>query len=182
MTLTGPASGHILGNSDDPFGGWSRAVVSDGGSTLDQRGDATMSAKAARIGITSVILVAAFGGLLWTTLSEGTEYYKHVDEVMGNPDAWYGKKLQLHGHVVDGSILRKRDSLDYRFQIHHNGQVVQAQYSGIVPDTFKDGSEVVVRGTLGPEGFAVERNGVMAKCPSKYEAGATVPDASAADY
>jgi cytochrome c-type biogenesis protein CcmE len=138
-----------------------------------------MSAKTARIGITSVILLAAFTGLLWTTLSEGTEYYKHVDEVMVDPGPWYGKKLQLHGYVVDGSIMRKRDSLDYRFEIQSNGQVVRAEYSGIVPDTFKDGSEVVVRGTLGPEGFTVERNGVMAKCPSKYEPGAAVPDASA---
>jgi cytochrome c-type biogenesis protein CcmE len=138
-----------------------------------------MSAKAARIGVTSVVLLGAFVGLLWTTLSEGTEYYKHVDEVMVSPEAWYGKKLQLHGHVVDGSILRKRDSLDYRFQIHSNGKVVQARYAGIVPDTFKDGSEVVVKGTLGPDGFAVEPNGVMAKCPSKYEASSTP---SAAGY
>jgi cytochrome c-type biogenesis protein CcmE len=137
-----------------------------------------MSQKAAKIGITTVVLTLAFVGLLWTTLSEGTEYYKHVDEVMTNPQAWYGKKLQLHGHVVDGSILRRRDSLDYRFQIQANGQVVTASYTGIVPDTFKDGSEVVVKGTLRPDGFLVEPNGVMAKCPSKYEASATGPGTS----
>jgi cytochrome c-type biogenesis protein CcmE len=137
-----------------------------------------MSQKAAKIGITSLVLALAFGGLLWTTLSEGTEYYKHVDEVMADPQPWYGKKLQLHGHVVDGSILRKRDSLDYRFRVHANGQSVGASYTGIVPDTFKDGSEVVIKGTLGPDGFVVEPNGVMAKCPSKYEASATGPGAS----
>jgi hypothetical protein len=27
----------------------------------------------------------------------------------------------------------------------------------------------VLKGTLSPDGFHVERNGVMAKCPSKYE-------------
>jgi len=141
-----------------------------------------MSAKVAKIGVTSVILLAAFVGLLWTTLSEGTEYYTHVDEVMVDPGAWYGKKLQLHGHVVDGSILRKRDTLDYRFQVENNGQVVQARYSGVVPDTFKDGSEVVVKGTLGPDGFTVEPNGVMAKCPSKYEANSAAPGSRAAGY
>lgn len=138
-----------------------------------------MSHKTAKIGITSLILALAFGGLLWTTLSEGTEYYKHVDEVMVEPDAWYGKKLQLHGHVVDGSIMRRPDTLDYRFQIHYNGQVVNASYRGIVPDTFKDGSEVVVKGTLAPGGFTVEPNGVMAKCPSKYEAQQTTPGQAA---
>lgn len=136
-----------------------------------------MSQKTAKIGLTSLVLVLAFTGLLWTTLSEGTEYYKHVDEVMGQPQEWYGKKLQLHGHVVDGSILRRRDSLDYRFQMHANGKIVTASYTGLVPDTFKDGSEVVVKGTLGPEGFVVEPNGIMAKCPSKYEAEQTGPGA-----
>jgi cytochrome c-type biogenesis protein CcmE len=138
-----------------------------------------MSGKTAKIGATSVVLLTAFIGLLWTTLSEGTEYYKHVDEVMVSPEGWYGKKLQLHGHVVDGSIMRKRDTLDYRFQVENNGHVVQARYSGIVPDTFKDGSEVVVKGTLGPDGFNVEPNGVMAKCPSKYEAAQSGPGKTA---
>jgi cytochrome c-type biogenesis protein CcmE len=129
-----------------------------------------MSHRAAKIGLTTVVLTVAFLGLMWTTLSEGTEYYKHVDEVMASPAQWHGKRLQLHGHVVDGSILRKRDTLEYRFQIENNGQVVTARYTGVVPDTFKDGSEVVVKGRLGPDGFVVDPNGVMAKCPSKYEA------------
>jgi len=129
-----------------------------------------MSQKTAKIGLTTVILLAAFFGLLWTTLSEGTEYYKHVDEVMASPQQRYGKKLQLHGHVVDGSVMRRRDTLDYRFKIENNGYSVDATYTGVVPDTFKDGSEVVVKGRLDATGFAVEPNGVMAKCPSKYDA------------
>ena len=43
-------------------------------------------------------------GCLYATLREGTEYYKHVDEVMTSPSAWQGKSLQLHGFVVDKSI------------------------------------------------------------------------------
>jgi cytochrome c-type biogenesis protein CcmE len=129
-----------------------------------------MSHKTAKIGITSLVLAAALGGLLWTTLSEGTEYYKHVDEVMAQPDQWYGKKLRLHGFVVKDSIRRRPDSLDYRFQVQNNGKIVLASYTGIVPDTFKSDAEVVVSGELSPAGFAVEPNGVMAKCPSKYKA------------
>jgi cytochrome c-type biogenesis protein CcmE len=129
-----------------------------------------MSHKTAKIGITSLVLAAALGGLLWTSLSEGTEYYKHVDEVMTQPDQWYGKKLRLHGYVVKDSITKRRDSLDYRFRIQNNGQVVTASYTGVVPDTFKNDAEVVVSGLLSPSGFAVEPNGVMAKCPSKYQA------------
>ncbi len=135
-----------------------------------------MKAKTLQIAATVAILVMAFGALLYSTLRDGTEYYKHVEEVASNPDAWHGKKLQLHGYVVDKSIFVKPDTLEYRFQVQSKGAVMAASYTGIVPDTFKDGSEVVLKGHLGPDGFAVESNGVMAKCPSKYEAGkATVP-------
>ena len=130
-----------------------------------------------KIGATVAVLLLAFTGLLWSTLREGTEYFKHVDEVMTNRQAWEGKKLQLHGYVVPGSIYRKRDSLEYRFKVQNNparsaeqGSVVEASYSGIVPDTFKDEAEVVLRGNLTPEGFHTDPNGVVAKCPSKYEA------------
>jgi cytochrome c-type biogenesis protein CcmE len=128
-----------------------------------------MKSKTARIIATVVVLGTAFGGLLYSSLREGTEYYKHVDEVMADPAAWEGKRLQLHGYVVDRSILAKPDTLEYRFQIQSNGKVVAASYRGVVPDTFKDGSEVVLKGRLGPHGFTVDPDGVMAKCPSKYE-------------
>ena len=139
-----------------------------------------MSHKAIRIGITSVVLALAFSGLLWSTLSEGTEYYKHVDEVTGDLAAWQGKKLQVHGFIVNESIMRRPDTLDYRFEIENNGEVIKAEYSGIVPDTFKSGAEVVVKGQLGVDGIVVAPNSVMAKCPSKYEpkAAAVSPTAS----
>jgi cytochrome c-type biogenesis protein CcmE len=126
-----------------------------------------MKHKAAKIGLTGVVLAVAFFGLLYSTMGEATEYYKHVDEVMVQPDQWYGKKLQLHGYAKQ--VTRKPSSLEYRFQVESNGQVVHATYTGVVPDTFKDDAEVVLKGTLSPEGFAVAPNGVMAKCPSKYE-------------
>src|SRR5690349_5993156 len=127
-----------------------------------------MTAKAIKILASVAVIVLALAGLLAATLREDTQYYKHVDEVMADPGAWHGKRLQLHGYVTQ--LERKRNSLEYRFKVESNGKIVQARYTGVVPDTFKDGSEVVLKGKLGDEGFDVERNGVMAKCPSKYEA------------
>ena len=128
-----------------------------------------MSQKTIRVAVSVVVVVAAIAGLMSLSLGETAAYYKHVDEVMAAPEQWYQKNLQLHGHVVDGSIMRRPNTLDYRFRVEANGQVVQATYSGIVPDTFKSGSEVVLRGKLSPAGFQVDPDGVMAKCPSKYE-------------
>ena len=129
-----------------------------------------MKHKALKILLTTTVLVVALGGLLYSTLSEGTEYYMHVEEVMANPGEWQGKSLQVHGFVVKDSILRKRDSLEYRFKVQSKGVVLDATYTGIVPDTFKDESEVVLKGRLQDGALHVSPNGVMAKCPSKYEA------------
>jgi cytochrome c-type biogenesis protein CcmE len=130
-----------------------------------------MKHKAVKVGLTSLVLALSFGGLLYSTMGEATEYYKHVDEVMTQPAEWYGKKLQLHGYVVQDSIMKRKSSLEYKFQVQSNGHVVDATYTGVVPDTFKGEAEVVLKGTLAPDGlFTVQPNGVMAKCPSKYEA------------
>jgi cytochrome c-type biogenesis protein CcmE len=127
-----------------------------------------MSHKAAKIGVTTLVLATVFGVLLYTTLGESMQYYKYVDEVVGSQADWSGKKMQVHGYVVPGSIGKKRDALEYRFDIQRNGKTMRAFYNGIVPDTFKDDSEVVLTGVLTKEGFVA--NDMTAKCPSKYEA------------
>ena len=125
--------------------------------------------KAARLGITSIVLVLAFGGLLYSTLSEGMAYYIHVDEMLASPTDWEDSQLQLHGFATE--IGRAPDSLDWQFNVSYNGETITAYYTGIVPDTFLNESEVVLNGHLLENGtFQVERDGIMAKCPSKYEA------------
>jgi cytochrome c-type biogenesis protein CcmE len=128
-----------------------------------------MTTKPVRALLSVFVVGGALSALLFTTMAESAEFYKNVDEVMGSPEAWYGKKLQLHGFVVDGSIEKRPNSLDYRFKVKNGDHVVSATYTGVVPDTFKDGSELVLKGYLGPDGFAVEPGGVIAKCPSRYD-------------
>ena len=131
-----------------------------------------MRQKAIRVVLSAAVVIAALVGLMSLSLGETAAYYMHVDEVVTAPEQWHGKNLQLHGRVVDGSIMRRPNTLDYKFRVHNNGKVVEATYTGIVPDTFKDGSEVVLKGRLMPHGgFEVQpKDGIMAKCPSKYEA------------
>lgn len=138
------------------------------GRILTVNGARTMTTKMIRVLITVAVLGGAFATLLATTMRESAQYYKHVDEVMPQAADWYGKGLQLHGFVVDQSIMRRPNTLDYQFKVKNGDSVVLASYTGVVPDTFKDGAEVVLKGRLSASGFAVEPNGVMAKCPSKY--------------
>ena len=126
-----------------------------------------------------VATVLGIGGaialLLTASISKGAQYYKFVDEVTSNIDSFRGKKLQVHGVVVDDSIQQARGTLMYRFKIQSKPDrppaTIMASYEGLVPDTFKSGAEVVVTGTLTADNqVAIVPDGIMAKCPSKYNA------------
>ena len=140
-----------------------------------------------KIGITAVVLASAFGFMMWTTLRDGAEYFKHVDEVVAQRASLEGKKVQLHGYVIPGSILNNPNTLEWRFKVQNNpiragepGQAMNVTFKGVPPDTFKGEAEVVLRGQLTPEGFHTEPNGVVAKCPSKYEAASKLPTSAPA--
>jgi cytochrome c-type biogenesis protein CcmE len=128
-----------------------------------------------KIVATVFVVAMAVAFLLKSSMKEGAEYYKHVDEVTSSIDAWRGKKLQVHGNVVDGSIEQAKGTLLYRFKIESRPPrapgVITATYNGLVPDTFKSGAEVVAKGTLTADNqLSVVPDGIMAKCPSKYDA------------
>jgi cytochrome c-type biogenesis protein CcmE len=128
-----------------------------------------------KIVATVVVITGAVAFMLTASMKEGAEYYKHVDEVMSQTDQWRSKRLQVHGHVVDGSIEQAKGTLMYRFKIESRPPrapaVISATYTGLVPDTFKSGAEVVAKGTLTADNrLDVIPDGIMAKCPSKYEA------------
>jgi cytochrome c-type biogenesis protein CcmE len=128
-----------------------------------------------KIVLSVVAVTSAVGFLLSRSVKEGAEYYKHVDEVMAAPDTLRSKRLQVHGNVVKDSIEQAKGTLQYRFKIESRAPrapaVIAANYTGLVPDTFKSGAEVVAKGTIGPDNvLQVVPDGIMAKCPSKYNA------------
>ena len=121
---------------------------------------------AVRVVVSTAVIVGALSMLFFTVAQQDAQFYKHVDEVMANPTSWYGKHVQLHGFA--DHVLRKPDTLEYAFTVKNNGASVPVTYTGVVPDTFKDGTEVVVTGRLAADGFHGES--IMAKCPSRYQA------------
>jgi len=132
--------------------------------------------------VLSVVVITGVVGYVLKTSVVSAEYYKHVDEVMASPSQFHNKRLQVHGNVVPGSIEQAKGTLMYRFKIETGSMsrpdprppaVISASYTGLVPDTFKDGAEVVAKGSLGADDkLEVVPDGIMAKCPSKYDSNA----------
>ena len=102
---------------------------------------------------------------------------------MADPAAWHGQAAaaaRLRRRGVDPAKPRHARVPVSRSQ--SNGTVVQASYTGIVPDTFKDGAEVVLKGTLGPRRLprrAERRDGeVPVEVRSQPKPGARAPNTS----
>ena len=126
-----------------------------------------------KIVISVVVVAAALGGLLWASTREGAEYYKYVDEVLADAARYQGKRLRVHGDVVEGSLESNKASLRYRFKLASRAPrapaVISAEFHGIPPDTFKAGAEIIAAGVLASDGrLLVDK--IETKCPSKYEA------------
>ena len=126
-----------------------------------------------KIVVSVLVGVVAVGSLFYASMSEDMQLYRMVDEVMAAPGQYLGKRVQVHGYVVDGSIEQRKGTLEYRFKMQTRPPrapaVIEASYKGLVPDTFKSGAEVVATGMLTP-GHQLEASSISAKCPSKYEA------------
>ena len=143
-----------------------------------------MPSKALKIVLTTVVLFVAFSALLWQTMKESMHYFKEVAEVAADPAEWESKPLKLHGYAAN--VLRHPKSLDWRFEItdsvENRTHAMNAVYSGIVPDSFDNHAEVVATGRLVGETFHIDPDGIMAKCPSKYEEKPAVEAAVAGEY
>jgi cytochrome c-type biogenesis protein CcmE len=96
-------------------------------------------------------------------------YYLTVSEFLEQGSRDLGENLRINGNVVEGSIERSASGLGATFLMTDGTRELQVSFGKETPDTFVDGSEVVVEGTLGADGVFVAHT-LLAKCPSKYEA------------
>ena len=129
-----------------------------------------MTTKLARIALTAVVLTSAFGGLLWFSLQAGRGVLQARGRSDGQPRAVAGQVASAPWLRREGHVGAEAQHARVPFKVENKGSVVHASYTGILPDTFKDEAEVVLKGRLIDDGnFQVAPNGVMAKCPSKYE-------------
>jgi cytochrome c-type biogenesis protein CcmE len=85
-------------------------------------------------------------------------------------EAQPGRSYQLTGTVVTGSVHHEGPVLRFKVADRANGtDAVPVAYTGVVPDPFKEGREIIVTVQKdGGAGYTGEANSLITKCPSKY--------------
>ena len=118
----------------------------------------------------SVIIAISLLIIIWVGLGfEGNELpYVTIQDLIERKTIKPGKRFRLGGNVMEGSILRnENDPLALSFVLIQEKEELSVSYHKIVPDMFKDGSEVIVEGFYDGQTFYADN--LMTKCASRYE-------------
>jgi len=111
------------------------------------------------VALSAALLLAT--ALIYTSFSASTEASK-PSEIKP------GRSYEVTGKVVKGSIEHQGDHLRFRIRDRDGSESVPVTYTGVVPDPFRDGREVIVSGELRNGTFVAERDSLVTKCPSKF--------------
>ena len=79
----------------------------------------------------------------------------------------HGTRFRLGGMVEKGSVHRAAGSLEVDFIVTDFRHELPVQYTGVLPDLFREGQGVVAHGRIGANGMFVADE-VLAKHDEKY--------------
>jgi cytochrome c-type biogenesis protein CcmE len=123
--------------------------------------------RVARLVVALALAVVLASALIYTSFSSASPAFSPSQLLR---EAVPGRAYQLTGTVVKDSVHRYGATLDFAMEDRAGGTVVGLAYTGIVPDPFREGREVIVTVEKQPSGgFVGERNSLITKCPSKYK-------------
>ena len=115
-------------------------------------------------------VVAASGlavGLALMALNENVNLFYTPDQIVSG-EAPVGPTIRAGGMVVDGSVNRSETDLTVSFMVSNLSDAeVEIQYTGILPDLFREGQGIVARGVLRDDGVFVAQE-VLAKHDENY--------------
>lgn len=124
--------------------------------------------------IGALVIVAGVAGLIISGVKETGVYFLTPTELVSKTQSdptFHDVGLKVGAHVVPGSVKRDPGGRTIDFRISDGAHEFPVTYTGLVPDTFTDASniEVIVEGKYGRDGV-FHATEVLAKCGSRYEA------------
>jgi cytochrome c-type biogenesis protein CcmE len=122
--------------------------------------------------IGGLVVVVVIGYLIFSSLSGATQYYLTVAEVKAQGPA--NRIVRVNGIVDGNSVKYESQTLTIRFDLVDDSGRLAVVHHDVLPDMLRDGADAVVEGKYREDGvFEVNPNGLLLKCPSKYEEAAT---------
>ena len=119
------------------------------------------------------LIVALTAALLLATALVYTSFAAGRDELTASQllkRARPGQSYILAGTVLAGSVRHQGSTLLFSVRDPKLRVSVPVRYTGIVPDPFREGRGVAVTVQMQGSQFIGQRDSLLTKCPSKYQA------------
>jgi len=130
-----------------------------------------------KFGVGATLLIGAIAYLVYAGVETGSTYYFTIEEFLPKRDTLVNQPVRVAGRVATGSLKKQTSAkgTEMSFAIGDfvgdgaTGEAVAVQYTGIVPDMFAEGRDVIIEGKYS-DGI-LKAQTIMTSCPSKYEPG-----------
>ena len=117
------------------------------------------------IALSCAVLLAS--ALIYTSFSASSEA-RSPSQLAAS--ARPGQVYQLTGKVQPGSIRGDGTTHEFRVRDREGHVSVPVSYTGVLPDPFRDGREIIVDVRKQGDRFVGEKDSLVTKCPSKFTA------------
>jgi cytochrome c-type biogenesis protein CcmE len=117
------------------------------------------------VALTAALLLAS--ALIYTSFAAGRDEFT-ASQLLAR--AQPGHSYILAGTVLKGSVRHEGQVLVFSVRDPKQKVAVPVRYTGIVPDPFAVGRGVAVTVTKQGSEFIGQRDSLLTKCPSKYQA------------
>jgi len=117
--------------------------------------------------VIAVVFGVATASVLGLTAFEENLLYFYSPTQVKTGEAPQAHTFRVGGVVVDGSVKRAPDSLTVQFDVTDNEESMTVEYTGILPDLFREGQGIVAMGSFKSGGRFVADE-VLAKHDENY--------------
>lgn len=114
-----------------------------------------------------VVMGVALATVLGLTAFEENILYFYSPTQIKNGEAPESRNFRVGGLVVAGTVERASESLLVKFDLTDNAETMTVEYSGILPDLFREGQGIVAMGAFNDKNVFVA-NEVLAKHDENY--------------
>jgi len=113
-----------------------------------------------------LVLLSLLFFMFIKTFNDNLLFYRSPSQITNSefPDNYV---FRVGGVVLDGSLIKSKDTMNVKFAITDYEQNLDITYTGILPDLFREGQGVVMRGKLGDDGIFYAEE-VLAKHDETY--------------
>ena len=113
-----------------------------------------------------LVLLSVLLFMFIKTFNDNLLFYRSPSQIT-NAEFPENYVFRVGGVVLDGSLIKSKNTMNVKFTITDYERNLDISYTGILPDLFREGQGVVIRGKLASDGIFYAEE-VLAKHDETY--------------